>query len=355
MLRQFGPSTLVAIFTGCLLAFFAFVPTVAVRYRRAGRLRLIDLLLLLAVMVYAVALWSYTLIPLPESSDYKCVAANFHPFSFIQDIFDDPAGRSLHNRALLQVVFNVFLFMPLGGFLRLLARRGVVLATAIGLVISALIETTQLTGIWGLYPCPYRTFDVDDILLNTGGALIGSLLALPILWLLGSGRPAPKIDHVTAGRRFTGGLADLVVFLIVGGGASVAWRAAELYLWQESLGNSATAADTWMLVGVPLAFELVTVLARGQTVGEIVVDIRPVENPRYRWLQRIGKFAFGVGPFIVLAGLEPLRGYWVLFSLLSFIMVFFPRDHRGLTGVVTRMRMVVDDAADGQASGQPLA
>src|SRR5699024_12722265 len=44
-------------------------------------------------------------------------------------------------------------------------------------------EITQLTGVYGIYNCPYRIFDVDDLLLNSTGALVGFLLA-PILLAL---------------------------------------------------------------------------------------------------------------------------------------------------------------------------
>lgn len=45
-----------------------------------------------------------------------------------------------------------------------------------GAAVSLLTETAQLTGIFGLYPCSYRLFDVDDLLLNTGGAGLGFAL-----------------------------------------------------------------------------------------------------------------------------------------------------------------------------------
>lgn len=42
---------------------------------------------------------------------------------------------------------------------------------------SLLIETTQYTGLWGIYDCGYRAADVDDLLTNTAGALVGALVA----------------------------------------------------------------------------------------------------------------------------------------------------------------------------------
>ncbi len=93
MISQFGPSTVLAVVIGTVLAVLAFLPVVAVRYRRAGRLRLIDWLLLLGCAIYFVALWTYTLIPVPETNDYACVGANFQPFHFVDIIRRSAAGR----------------------------------------------------------------------------------------------------------------------------------------------------------------------------------------------------------------------------------------------------------------------
>ena len=42
----------------------------------------------------------------------------------------------------------------------------------------------QLTGLMGVFPCAYRLFDVDDLLWNTTGALIGFALAMLSLRLI---------------------------------------------------------------------------------------------------------------------------------------------------------------------------
>lgn len=47
----------------------------------------------------------------------------------------------------------------------------------LGFGLSLTVELTQLTGIWGLYPCAFRKFDVDDLLLNTLGVMLGFLAA----------------------------------------------------------------------------------------------------------------------------------------------------------------------------------
>ncbi len=55
--------------------------------------------------------------------------------------------------------------------LRLRTFAGAALAMAL------LTEATQLTGTWGVYPCAIRQFSVDDLILNTAGAVLGFWVA----------------------------------------------------------------------------------------------------------------------------------------------------------------------------------
>lgn len=348
MLTSFGPSTWVAVIVGTLLAIGAFVPVAAVRYRRAGRLRFVDVVLLLAVAVYSVALWSYTLVPIPENDQFACVRQNWVPFQFVADV---AASRRapLHNAALLQAVFNVIFFLPLGGFLRLFTRLGTAVITAIGFATSLLIESTQGTGVWGLFCCAYRTFDVDDLLLNTSGALLGSLLALPVVRLVRRRRPAPAVTRVTLGRRFIGMAADLFVIALLGGALTVAWRAAAIF----GLGWPATELPVWvdqvLGVGVPALVELYWVLARGQTIGEDVVRIEPMQTggSRPSTAARLVKYAAGVGGYCLLS--VALVPDWLLpvFALLTVGWAVWSRDHRGLSHALAKLEVRID-------TGRPL-
>lgn len=72
---------------------------------------------------------------------------------------------------LLNVVGNVVAFMPCGFFLPIVSRRGRRWYNMLWLVfgLSLAIEVTQLV-------CKVGSFDVDDLLLNTLGGVIGYLL-----------------------------------------------------------------------------------------------------------------------------------------------------------------------------------
>ena len=50
----------------------------------------------------------------------------------------------------------------------------------IGFLVSMFFEMTQLSGVWGIYPYAFRCPDVDDLMNNTLGCMIGFWMA-PIL------------------------------------------------------------------------------------------------------------------------------------------------------------------------------
>ena len=242
--------------------------------------------------------------------------------------------------ALQQAVFNVALFVPLGAFVRYLRGTRVVAATAFGLAVSLLVELTQLTGDWFAYPCAYRVFDVDDLITNTLGALLGALLAPALVLVPGqhrddnSGRARP----VTAWRRLLGMVCDWAVSQ--GTGIALAF----IYRVALDVGTVPPRIDSvvqTVLFSVVPAFVLLAVLLRShRSPGEAVVRLRPRNARRapatfLRWLSGIG------GYLLLSAGEGRLAG---LLALVSVVAVLVTRDHRGLAYRVVGWD-VMDDRA----------
>ena len=76
----------------------------------------------------------------------------------------------------LPTLMNLLVCVPIGVLL-VPYLRSVRSASLAGLALSLTAELTQITATWGLYPCPYRKFDVDDLILNTLGVALGFLAA----------------------------------------------------------------------------------------------------------------------------------------------------------------------------------
>ncbi|MDR1711058.1 MAG: VanZ family protein [Propionibacteriaceae bacterium] len=346
MLEKFGASTILAVFIGALAAVVAFLPLVAIRYRKAGQLRPLELVLLLAGAMYAMALWCYTLVPVPESNDFKCSRSNFIPFEFVSDIQEMAAeGAALWNNwALFQVLFNVVLFLPLGAFLRLVWRKGVIAATGIGFGVSLLIELTQFTGDWGLFHCAYRMFDVDDLMVNTLGALLGSLLGWPFMRGLQARLAPVTVTEVSLGRRLVGMLADVMVIGFLAGPTAVANVAVQLYLLHIPVHEQNGVTGTFLAYAPAFLVEAFWVAIDGRTCGEAIVDLRPIEQGKWRMLRRFVKFAVGVGAFIALNAVVFPGSGPLLFALAvaTGVLAVTTKTHRGLTGLATKTEMGID-------------
>lgn len=105
---------------------------------------------------------------------------------------------SLSNRVLRGIVLNVLFFVPIGFFLRGVCGASMKKTLIIGFLICLFFELTQLTGLYFIYPRPYRIFDVDDFITNMLGALLGALITPLVMRLL----PSPRLD---AGRQVVRG------------------------------------------------------------------------------------------------------------------------------------------------------
>ncbi|MDU0326115.1 VanZ family protein [Microbacterium sp. KSW2-21] len=349
-MTNFAVSGVLAVFAGALVALLAFVPFVAISYRRRGGLTIWRTLLWAGAAVYFWAIWTYTLIPLPSSQVYSCAGVNLQPFAFVDDIRAAVAvsGRYLTDSVVLQVALNVMLFAPLGFFLRVLGGRGIVVAGLAGLLASGLIETTQLTGVWGIFPCAYRVFDVDDLIANTSGALLGSLLAFAVPAQHRGVEKAPDAEKprpVTRRRRLLGIVCDVVGTWLVGFAVATVLQAALVLLGGDavsesahglaSIGGTLAAAVVWLIV----------VLGTGRSIGDIATRVRFTDGVLPTSAARLLRFVTGAGAYTLLAALPVPWSYTaIVLALVTVALVFVWRDGRGLTGWIGRRRLVDDRA-----------
>jgi hypothetical protein len=349
-----GSNALAALVLGSVAAVLLFIPVAAVQYRRDGRLGGNDLAVLVGAAVYGVALWTYTLLPLPDAGDYTCQHAQTRVMAFADDIrraaeqagyagLGTP-GELLRNPAFLQLVLNVVLFLPFGVFVRLITHRGVLVATVAGFAVSLLVEVTQLTGVWGVYPCAYRLFDVDDLVTNTVGALLGAVVSYPYAARrrrrLGTAR-RPLPTRVTAGRRLAATACDVLVVVLGGTAAAALWRGYLVFAEHE---RPATDSPSMIALraGVPLLAQGLLVVLAGKTVGELVCDLRtsPASLPR-----RAVKLLVGVVPLVLLAVVTVPAAQVALgvLAVLGVAGAFLTSGHRGISNALARLRLEVDD------------
>ncbi|MFC7457007.1 VanZ family protein [Brachybacterium sp. GCM10030267] len=360
--------------TLCFLA--VLLPILIIQYYAYGRLSPARLIGAAGVAIYAVALVAYTLLPLPDPS--VCAGGGGTslqpvPLATIGDIArlagQYGLGSTTTIAAIAQPILNVVLFIPLGVLIRVMAGRGILTATLTGVAASLLIETTQYTGLWGLFDCAYRVADVDDLLTNTAGALIGALLA-PVVagWIpeptaLATLPPRP----VTRLRRLLGMAIDAAVISALPGLLLTAGLLTYVVVWTLASdggevpnppGHAAVLPLASILIGALLSVVLPALIGSGASPGQRMVGIVPVFDGRrgsagrrltralsvaglYAALAPIGDVLEGLGVPVLPVLLRLASGGLVLVAIAIVLFV----DRRGLSGLISGADLVDRRAA----------
>lgn len=333
----------VALALGTVAFLLLLIPILVCQYRAYGSLNKRRLLGSGVASLYFAALVSYTVLPLPDAADVICRTPTLDPLHFMGDLAKADPGTGLlgllQTRTALQILLNIALFVPWGIVVRGLLGRSFATATITGAMVSVLIETTQASRLLMLYPCPYRVADIDDVIMNTVGALVGALIAPLVVWWM----PRPRdlsvtrlvARPVTVWRRWLSmiiecaalAVAALTPLLLVRAAASLhqvsvsdqQWRAVEY----------SCAGLAWLIVfGVPAV--------RGHgSLGMRAVWLAPVwtDGTRMLTMRRLARAGLVSGSLVLGAALSATSVH-VFIGMLAFaaaVSVPFTSDKGGLS------------------------
>lgn len=306
------------------------VPVLALLYHRYNRIRFSQALVAYGTVLYAIGLLCFTLYPMPEDPAAYCAAHHLtpqlNPLQFIGDIRTD--GLS----AIMQLALNVVFFLPLGFIMGRVFRWPIAAALPFGFATSLTIETLQLTGFLGLYPCSYRLFDVDDLMTNTLGAMLGYTAAKLFDRLV-----PPRANDLTTVtqpgflRRCITYAIDLTVVTVVAMSVTALITIVydivvvrDIATWQaipavgRVFGNEVTVSDAAMLISL-LTFELLVPWLRGgRTLGGGFTHMTCETRPRSGWRRMLFYAVRTVVFVIVVFALLIPR-----FGLLTFALLIF--------------------------------
>ncbi|QDL72338.1 teicoplanin resistance protein VanZ [Streptomyces malaysiensis subsp. malaysiensis] len=293
-----------------LLALVLLLPTAVLLYRRHGVMSRGRTLSVYGFLYYSLTAFCMTIVPLPKQTADMCqrfamvAHPQWMPGNTFRDIWkeaDHKIGLNalvLQNPAVAGTLFNLLLLLPLGIFLRYHFVRSLRATALIGFTVSLFFELTQWTGVWGLYNCPYRLFDVDDLIVNTAGAMAGWLLAGPVARMLPTletldGR-ALAARPVPFGRRLTALVVDVAGYVL----ASVFAMAVMTF-------QSGTA-PTWTPIAVFVAWFVLLPLATGTTPGKRLLLLKLVADdggPLLPWRLTLRALLLGALAMPFLSGL----------------------------------------------------
>lgn len=132
-------------------------------------------------LIFFVVLTQY---PLPDPATLTCTAGEFdpilRPFQTLEHFArlhrrDATLWEWMSHIVVVAAALNFFICFALGmGLTRFLIHWRT--ALMIGLGLSLTVETSQLSGMFWIYPCAFRQFEVDDLILNTAGVVVGFMV-----------------------------------------------------------------------------------------------------------------------------------------------------------------------------------
>jgi glycopeptide antibiotics resistance protein len=207
-----------------IIAALLTLPYSVYSYRKYGAVSAYRSLLLFSMLFYLQCAFYLVILPLPnpiEVAEMTGPYAELLPFRNVYDFivkssFDITRVSTwpvaLRETYFLEPLFNLLLTVPFGVYLAYYFKNSLKRVVLFSFLLSLFFELTQLTGLFFLYPRPYRLFDVNDLLLNVLGGVCGYFLYARFLKGLPSKR---KIDEWSEERSKRVGFARRLVALIV--------------------------------------------------------------------------------------------------------------------------------------------
>lgn len=313
-----------------VLAAFFTIPYAVYQYRKYGSLLVLRVVIVYSFILYMTCAYFLTMLPLPpiaEVARYTSPTMDLVPFhawtNFWENtslVLSDPSTYlgAMKEQCFYEPFFNILLLVPLGVYLRYYFRRSWWQAILIGFLVSLSFELIQLSALFGIYPRPYRLFQVDDLINNTFGALVGFWITPVFSFFLPS---RDRLDEVSykRGRTVTymrRGFAFLFDWAILTGVMHLAGRVFGSPTLSDMLAMDGKRSVVLYIIVIVLYFILLPWLTRGRTIGKFLVGIRLMsENKRppklFQYILRYGLQYLLVipAPFIAMKVYELLPLY----------------------------------------------
>ncbi|MDR3052975.1 MAG: VanZ family protein [Coriobacteriales bacterium] len=270
-----------------ILAIVLTLPYAIYCYRKYGSVSPLRTLILFSLLFYVQCAYFLVILPLPDPAEVAQrtgATMQLVPFSFVGDflresgfVLQEPSTwlAALKDNTVYEPLFNIALTLPWGMYLYYYFKQDLRKVVALSFVLSLFFELTQLSGLYGLYPRPYRLFDVDDLLLNTLGGVVGYGIATVVTRFLPS---RERIDEKSRKRSATVGYLRRLLAYALDALVLLFLRAGVATLLERATGDP----NPLGLLGSPLLSVLllfvysigVPALFKGATVGKAIVRIR---------------------------------------------------------------------------------
>ena len=321
----------IALLTFPFLAFFISFPFILINYHKYGSISSMKVIIIYTFILYLLCAYFLIILPLPK---YEVVAmlksprTQLIPFNFVKDLIRESPFRLANVHTYVKAIkhstfyvplYNIFLTVPFGMYLRYYFKKSKLDIIIYSFFLSLFFELTQLTGLYFIYPRGYRLFDVDDLILNTVGGLLGYFLVKPLMKILPTreeidNNALKKGEKMSNLRKVTSFCLDLFIFGIL-----------ELILY--ILFNNYVIIISFFII----YYFLLPFLLKGSTIAQRYLNIGVVNNDNnytliYSFLRRLLFCLFYIFSFIIIYNINinsTLKGILYIIDFLYFIISTF--------------------------------
>jgi len=218
----------ISIFVFPFLCVLLSLPFLLYHYRKYGTISFFRCLLVFSFFFYLLCVYFLVVLPLPSRSSvehYTSAYYNLKPFFIVPEIFlsgdfnfsNPDTYIFIFNRKYFEPIFNILMVIPFGIYLRYYFKCGFIKTLFFSFFLSLFFELTQLTGLYFIYPRPYRLFDINDLINNTFGGFIGYIITPIFSFFLPSREKIDSSDYVKG--RFVSvvrsGVSVIIDYLII--------------------------------------------------------------------------------------------------------------------------------------------
>ena len=277
-----------AIITFPFIAFILTIPFLIYQYRKYGAIPILKSIIFYSFILYLITAYYMVMLPLPSIEYVQKLNTPYTqltPFQFIKDItatvsfdvtnFKDVINIFSHS-TIYVVVFNFILTLPFGVYLKYYFNKKWYQTIIYSFLFSLFFELTQLSGLYGIYPRPYRLFDVDDLIVNTAGGFFGHLITPLLTIFLPTQKELESISYkkgekVTLLRRIFAFLIDIFFITIINVIVSILLYSSKAFFYSG-------------LISILIYYICVPLIGNGKTIGKKIlrIDITSI-NGNKKW------------------------------------------------------------------------
>lgn len=323
------------------------IPYLIYNYKKYGSIMSLRLWIIYSFILYILITYCLIILPLPSAEKAQALRGHhlqLNPLNFIFDIIKNTKIDLNHPKSFLTIfnnwgflttIFNIFMTLPFGFYLRYYFQNNLKQVLIKSFLLSLFFELTQLSGLYFIYQGNYRLFDVDDLITNTLGGLLGFLLAGALVKFLPTRaeidqKSYDRSQKISLLRRFIAMFFDIVASAIFS--FTIGTILIKFFNF-----NNAIPISLFMVV---LFLSLISTITDGRTPGFFMTNIKIIidkeakqKNSFNRFLHYFIRFAvfilqYILAPYLILLFIhflidqEIITGDAIAIIVISFTLIY---------------------------------